>query len=67
MSFSLKGLNCLLVFTKSFTIPTERGDLINKLYDSGDIIRRIEKDTKVTIWVKGYRPILEKLSKEIRL
>lgn len=54
------------LITKSFTLPISRGDLINKLYESGDIIRRIEKDTKVTLWVKGYRPILQKLAKEVR-
>ncbi len=54
------------LITKSFTIPNTRGDIINKLYENGDVIRRIQKDTRVTLWVKGYRPILEKLSKEIR-
>jgi GTP-binding protein HflX len=54
------------LITKSFTVPIGRGDLINKLYNNGDVIRRIEKDTKVTIWVKGYRPSLLKLHKDIQ-
>lgn len=55
-----------LLITKSFTIPLNRGDLINKLYENGDVIQRIEKDTKITIWLKGYRPTILKLLNEIQ-
>jgi len=52
--------------TKTFTIPVIRGDLINKIYDNADVIKRTEKDNKVKLSVKGYRQILLKLSKEIK-
>lgn len=51
---------------KTFTIPAHRGDLINLLYENSDVIKRIEKDAKITLKVKGYRSILSKLSNEIR-
>jgi GTP-binding protein HflX len=51
---------------KTFTIPTLRGDLINRIYENGDVIRRVEKDTKITLTVKGYRPILQKLAQDIK-
>jgi GTP-binding protein HflX len=63
---TILGFVKTLLITKSFTVPLNRGDLINKLYENGDVIRRIEKDTKVTIWLKGYRPTILKLQNEIQ-
>jgi GTP-binding protein HflX len=54
------------LITKTFTIPANRGDLINLLYENSDIIKRVEKDTKITLVVKGYRSILLKLKNEIQ-
>jgi len=52
--------------TRTFTIPVSRGDLINQIYSTGQVLRRIEKDTKVTIAVKGYRSILLKLAQTLK-
>ncbi len=52
--------------TKIFTIPIDRGDLINKIYDNLDIIKRTETKDKIKLSVRGYRQILLKLDKEIK-
>ncbi|MEO0076353.1 MAG: GTPase HflX [candidate division WOR-3 bacterium] len=52
--------------TKTFTIPITRGDLINRIYNIGSVVRTIQNDTNITLSVKGYRSILQKLSKEIK-
>jgi GTP-binding protein HflX len=52
--------------TRTFTIPDSRGDLINLLYENGDVIKRIQKESKITLTIKGYRSTLIKISNEIR-
>lgn len=52
--------------TRTFTIPLHRGDLINLLYENCDILKRVEKDTKVTLSVKAYRSVLVKLASQIK-
>ncbi|MBS4014881.1 MAG: GTPase HflX [Candidatus Latescibacteria bacterium] len=52
--------------TRTFTIPVSRGDLINRLYENGDVIKRVQNDNKITLTVKGYRLALIKISNDIR-
>ena len=61
----LKSLKSQIA-TKTFTIPVMRGELINKIYENADIIKRTEKDNKVKLLVKGYRSALLKLAQEIK-
>jgi 50S ribosomal subunit-associated GTPase HflX len=61
----LKSLKSQIA-TKTFTIPVMRGELINKIYENADIIKRTEKDNKVKLLVKGYRSAILKLAQEIK-
>jgi GTP-binding protein HflX len=50
---------------KTFTIPSERQDLIGKLYQSGEVINRNDQDDKTKLKVRGYPAVLLRTKKEI--
>ncbi|MEO0091953.1 MAG: GTPase HflX [candidate division WOR-3 bacterium] len=51
--------------TKRITLPIKYGNLISKIYETCEVIRRIDKDEKVILTVRGYKSDLLKLSKEL--
>lgn len=53
------------LITKRLTLPLKYGDLISKIYETGEVIRRVDKDTKVTLTIRGYPSDLLKIAKEI--
>ncbi|MCX7785488.1 MAG: GTPase HflX [candidate division WOR-3 bacterium] len=53
------------LITRRLTISLKRGDLISKIYETCEVVRRIDKDEKATFTIRGYKPDLLKLSKEI--
>ncbi len=53
------------LITKKLTLPLKYGDLISKIYETGEVIRRVDKDTKVTLTIRGYPSDLLKIAKEI--
>lgn len=54
------------LITKKLTLPLKYGDLISKIYETGEVIRRVDKDTKVTLTIRGYPSDLLKIAKEIK-
>ncbi len=53
------------LITKIFSIPQERLDLIGKLYQTGEVVNRVDQDGKVKLKVRGYPAVLLKAKKEI--
>jgi GTP-binding protein HflX len=51
--------------TKTITIPSERQDLIGKLYQAGEIVKRVDQDGKVKLKIRGYPAVLLRTKKEI--
>lgn len=51
--------------TKTFNIPSERQDLVGKLYQSGEVINRNDQDGKTKLKVRGYPAVLLRTKKEI--
>ena len=51
--------------TKTFNIPSERQDLVGKLYQSGEVINRNDQDDKTKLKVRGYPAVLLRAKKEI--
>ncbi|MBD3286003.1 GTPase HflX [candidate division WOR-3 bacterium] len=55
------------IFTElEVTIPHTAPQWEHLFYESGDVLERTEKDDSVTLRIRGYRSLLEGLSKEFR-
>ncbi|MEO0075101.1 MAG: GTPase HflX [candidate division WOR-3 bacterium] len=48
---------------KTFSIPQNRGDLINIIYENCEVIKRVENNSAITLKVRGYKTVLNKLAK----
>ncbi|MEO0093222.1 MAG: GTPase HflX [candidate division WOR-3 bacterium] len=51
--------------TKTITIPMERQDVVAKLYQVGEVIKRIEQNGRVKFKIRGYPAVLLRTKKEI--
>ncbi|MEO0116910.1 MAG: GTPase HflX [candidate division WOR-3 bacterium] len=51
---------------QQFTIPIARGDLLSKIYESGNVLEMKELNGKYRVRVKGYLHFLNHLRKEIK-
>ncbi len=50
---------------RTFTVPVERGDVISRLYEVGEVIKKVERNGKLQLRVKGGEGILARARKEI--
>jgi len=51
--------------TRVFTIPARRGDLLNRLYEAGEVVHRDDTDDKTKLKVRGYPAVLSRVRQEI--
>jgi GTP-binding protein HflX len=61
----LRHVNHLLT-TARITLPLSRGDLLNLIYQTGEIKKKIVKSDKITFVIQGFRHRIFKLKKELQ-
>ncbi|MCS7258976.1 MAG: GTPase HflX [candidate division WOR-3 bacterium] len=52
--------------TKRITLPLERSDLFKFIYEAGDVKKEFINDGKITFIVRGFKPRLSRLKKELK-